>query len=136
MKNETIKNNEIIKNIEDVKNIYYNFNGEIMTNELETIYDTRKSFYNKAITKKIITNDFIIDMLFSYDTLVCSIVSINDKKYYILNNEISYNYLFSNTTLRHIKEFLLQNINILRLSHIIDGKITKNDIIKSEKKEF
>ncbi len=64
---------------------------------LKPIYDTRKSFYNKAVVE--ITNNEII--LFSYNTKIAT----------IKNNELTLTsyYDYSATTLRHLKEFLLQN---------------------------
>lgn len=80
------------------------------------IYDTRKSFYNKTY---IIRIDNII-YLYSYDTLVLEI----GKNYYKLNKSINEKLLFSNTTLRHIKECLKQ-------FYYKDNKIlTKKEIIK------
>lgn len=58
-------------------------------------YDSRQSFYDKA--KVIVKNN--IKVLTSYDTPVAL---IEDDKVYIDN-------LYSQTTLRHIKEFLKQN---------------------------
>lgn len=63
--------------------------------ELKPIYDRRKSFYKKAF---IIRNaDNSIDLL-SYATIVAT---IKDGKLHI-------NGFYSNTTLRHIKEFIEQ----------------------------
>lgn len=58
-------------------------------------YDSRQSFYDKA--KVIVKNN--IKVLTSYDTPVAL---IEDDKVYIDD-------LYSQTTLRHIKEFLKQN---------------------------
>ena len=69
----------------------------IMNNvyELSTYYDARKSFYGKALVedngKELI--------LYSYLKKVC----------YIIGNEIHLISLDSNTTNRHIREFLRQN---------------------------
>ncbi len=66
-----------------------------MKEELKPIYDRRKSFYKKAF---IIRNaDNSIDLL-SYATIVAT---IKDGKLHI-------NGFYSNTTLRHIKEFVEQ----------------------------
>ena len=63
--------------------------------ELSTYYDARKSFYGKALVedngKELI--------LYSYLKKVC----------YIIGNEIHLISLDSNTTNRHIREFLRQN---------------------------
>ena len=62
---------------------------------LETIYDSRDSFYGKA--KVELDENQII--LYSYGTLVA-----------FIENGIAYiTGEYSQTTLRHIKEFLLQN---------------------------
>lgn len=60
-------------------------------------YDSRKSFYNKAIVES--TNDKIT--LYSYNTRVAE---INNGKVQLLNA-----WDYSSTTLRHTKEFLKQN---------------------------
>lgn len=65
--------------------------------ELKTQYDSRKSFYNKATVE--ICDDRTIK-LFSYNTLVAYITPEN--KAVILG-------FHSNTTTRHIREFLKQN---------------------------
>lgn len=117
------------KNIDEVINYLTNYKGEVKKEFLKPIYTSQKDFYKKAEIKTLNNN---IKLLYSYNTLVCIIY---DNKY-ILNDNISYNLLFSNTTLKHIKEFLLQNINILRLSHFIDSKITKKDIIKNNNKRL
>lgn len=77
---------------------------------LNAIYDNRKSFYNKAI----VTENCVIwadgqtvkadgeKHLYSYGTEVCYID--NKNKIHLLPK-----WNFSQTTLRHIKEFLKQN---------------------------
>lgn len=117
------------KNIDEVIKYLTNYNGEVKNEFLEPVYNSQKDYYKKAIIKTLDNN---IKLLYSYNTLVCIIY---DNKY-ILNTNISYNLLFSNTTLKHIKDFLLQNINMLRLSHLIDNKITKSDIIKNNNKRI
>lgn len=76
---------------------------------LDTIYTNQKSFYNKAYTKQ---KNNIIE-LYSYDTLVLTIIfDINTKKYQ-LNYGVPECYLFSQTTKKHITECLKQyNFNI------------------------
>lgn len=88
--------------------------------ELKPIYDNAKSFYKKAY---IVKKDNVIK-LYSYKTLVCVILNGNR---YQLNYNIDSDLLFSNTTLRHIKEFLKQYLNL-------SSYITKNDIIKNNNK--
>ena len=117
------------KNIDEVINYLTNYKGEVKKEFLQPIYNTQKDYYKKAEVKTLNNN---IKLLYSYNTLVCIIF---DNKY-ILNDNISYNLLFSNTTLKHLKDFLLQNINILRLSHFIDNKITKKNIIKNNNKRL
>lgn len=117
------------KNIDEVKKYLVNYKGEVKKEFLKPIYNTQKDYYKKAEVKTLNNN---IKLLYSYNTLVCIIY---DNKY-ILNDNINYKLLFSNTTLKHLKDFLLQNISILRLSHFIDSKITKKDIIKNNNKRL
>ena len=63
--------------------------------DLMPMYDSRKSFYGKA---KVIEMENEI-VLQSYDTFVAS----------IKEGKVIINGFYSNTTLRHIKEFLKQN---------------------------
>lgn len=83
---------------------------------LVPIYDTRKSFYNKAYVVRIGN----IICLYSYNTLVLEV----GQDYYKLNKSIDGKLLFSNTTLRHIKETLKQ------FYYRDDRTLTKKDIIK------
>jgi len=64
--------------------------------ELKPIYDSGKSFYGKAKT------------YFSGSNLVLRSYS-TDVAYITENNEAVVNGMYSQTTSRHIKEFLLQN---------------------------
>lgn len=84
--------------------------------ELLPIYDSRKSFYCKAIIEE--ENENI--KLYSYNTLMCTL-SHDD---IILNNNVNQSLLFSSTTLRHIKEFLKQ------FYFNSDHNITKKDLLK------
>lgn len=68
-----------------------------MTTYLKPVYDSRKSFYNKAVVEE---NEKEI-VLYSYKTKVAVI----DKT----SNKCKITGTYSYTTLRHIKEFLLQN---------------------------
>lgn len=68
-----------------------------MVYNLDTRYDTRNSFYGKAIVEESDTNND--KKLYSYDTLVAEIKD---------NNAIIYGQ-YSQTTTRHQKEFLKQN---------------------------
>ena len=62
---------------------------------LQAIYDSHKSFYNKAQTETV--NSKLV--LYSYSTEVA----------FIENNKAVVTNLQSMKTLRHVKEFLLQN---------------------------
>ena len=66
-----------------------------MQTELKAIYDSRQSFYGKAI---VTSNNGVVSLL-SYGTLVATIYDGHVKVYGT----------HSATTLRHIKEFLRQN---------------------------
>ena len=66
-----------------------------MREELEAIYDRRKSFYKKAFIVR--ENDGTIKLI-SYWTEVAT----------IKNNKLHINGFYSATTLRHIKEFVEQ----------------------------
>ena len=70
-----------------------------MLTELNCIYDSRKSFYKK-VKKEIDGNK---TKLYSYETLVVTLDTHN--KILILHNGSTE----SQTTLRHVREFLLQN---------------------------
>lgn len=84
--------------------------------ELLPVYDKRKSFNHKATVEE----ERGIKKLYSYNTLVCTL-SNND---IILNDAVDQSLLFSNTTLRHIKEFLKQ------FYFNSDHNITKKDLLK------
>ena len=81
-------------------------------NYLQPKKDTRESFYKKAYTEQ--KGEKLV--LYSYETPVCYV----SNKTFILNNNIEEKLLFSNTTLRHIKEFLYQQLDII--------DITKKDL--------
>ena len=72
--------------------------SEVSHSELSPSYDSRKSFYGKA---HVVTDDDGTEILYSYDTPV---VKIKDGKVELLAQWDS-----SQTTLRHVKEFLRQN---------------------------
>lgn len=71
--------------------------------ELKTIYDSAISFYNKA---KILINKNTI-ILKSYNTLILS-YNVKNKKVEFLTNNKNH---FTQTTNRHINEFLKQFTN-------------------------
>lgn len=116
-----------MNNISDVINYINNNNNNLQVTELIPIYTNQNSFYKKAIVKKI--NNLIL--LYSYDTLVCAIYDCAKYTKYVLNDNINNDLLFSNTTLKHIKEFLYQN------TYGFTNKLkTKKDIIKYNNFEF
>lgn len=71
----------------------------MITYNLETIYDSHKSFYGKA---KVVEND-LMKSLYSYDTLVATLDTTTG------NITLHPRWNESQTTLRHVKEFLKQN---------------------------
>lgn len=86
-----------------------------MMSDLIPIFDTVKSFYGKAKVE----HNGINKKLFSYNTLVASIVYDNETKERIVE---VYN-TQSRTTLRHIKEFLKQaNIHDCNTKKIIEER--------------
>lgn len=68
-----------------------------MITNLQPIYNTQKSFYNKAQVEHTPDNHKI---LYSYNTRVCELNADNQ----II--EIGY---YSRTTARHINDFIMQN---------------------------
>lgn len=74
-----------------------------MMTYLKPIYDSRKSFYNKAT----VTEDANGKYLTSYETIVARITDKNNGYKIAPYAEVYGTY--SATTLRHIKEFLKQN---------------------------
>lgn len=77
--------------------------------ELEPKFDSRKSFYGKAVVVE--ENDFI--SLISYNACICQIQGngLDDVIVRIYNVRDYYgnSLTFSSTSLRHLKEFLKQN---------------------------
>lgn len=71
------------------------------TYELTPRFDARQSFYGKALVEEG-KNEKV---LYSYLTKVCTIKKNNTIK---LNKKVDKDLLFSQTTLRHIKEFIRQ----------------------------
>ena len=72
--------------------------------DLHPRFDSRQSFYGKA---RVVTRDDGSKILYSYGYPVCQ---IKDGKAYLLVHVDSYaSYNSSQTTLRHVKEFLKQN---------------------------
>lgn len=109
--------------------------------ELKPIHDSRQSFYRKA---KILTVDFEADnghhmqvkKLYSYNTLVLTFVediTEGTGVHYSLNlEEVEEHLLFSNTTLRHIKEAILQTMSLTdkQFYNLNLKGLTKKNILK------
>lgn len=100
--------------------------------ELKTIYDNAKSFYKKAYVIKYYNKDNIIIKyeLVSYDT---TILYLKDSKIHFNYKDINDKSIYSQTTLRHIKEFIKQYYYYLEIYYkdiINKEKLTKNDIAK------
>ena len=77
--------------------------------ELEPQYDSRQSFYKKAHVIILSYKDSKVYLLKSYESLVAIITENSDgTKWWYTNQYISIDLLTSQTTLRHIKEFLKQ----------------------------
>lgn len=108
-------------------------NFDIKKEELKPIYDNRKSFYKKAYTEIISswseTHAKIEKIkLYSYNLLVCEVNYCEDtrnRNYTICNEEF-----ISQTTLRHIKEFLQQWF------YCKEKTLTKKDILKNRMLEY
>jgi hypothetical protein len=77
-------------------------------------YENVKSFYNKAQVEQInIKGGDKVILLYSYKSIVGAIIETKDNyKYFYLNNNIQKALLTSQTTLRHIKEFLKQFLEL------------------------
>lgn len=94
--------------------------------ELQPIYDTRQSFYRKAQVE-VQKNDFECTKdLYSYNTLVASIIWNYDK------NIIIYKYFgkYSSTTTRHQKEFFKQeNLSDKKIKELFKNGILELEMI-------
>lgn len=79
--------------------------------ELIPVFENVKSYYNKAEVKKYYNKNNIIVKyeLLSYNTLVLTYKESKIK----LNKKINKELLTSQTTLRHIKEFIKQHFYLL-----------------------
>lgn len=73
-----------------------------MEYKLACRYDTRNSFYGKAIVKETKYKGLNLVELYSYGTLVAKVEEKKDKKVYIFEGK------YSQTTTRHQKEFFRQ----------------------------
>lgn len=97
--------------------------------DLETRYDARASFHGKAFTLE--TRDNTLLILYSYDRPIMIIKDLN--KYFI--NKDYYNY--SQTTLRHLKEFIRQYANDnCELNEVLKGQLSLKEIKDYFKDEF
>lgn len=106
-----------------------------MKTYLKPIYENVKSYYNKAVVETDFDGENMHYNLYSYGTLVLSI-----KRVEYADDSISYTYrfnqnvdvekLFSNTTLRHIKEFINQCF------YTGETKITKQWLLDNQNKDF
>ena len=93
-----------------------------MEYELIPQFDSRKSFYKKAMVK---TEDNQ-KTLYSFDAKVC-IINLDLKTAQIIS-------LFSETTTRHIKEFLKQNgFKVEDTNQLRKDYITKYEILEALK---
>lgn len=101
-------------------------------NYLKPVFENVKSYYEKATIKKYYNKENIIVKyeLLSYNT---SILYLENNKIYFNYKDIKNKKIYTNTTLRHIKEFLKQKYYYLELNYkdiLNKEKITKKDIIK------
>lgn len=100
--------------------------------ELEARYDSRASFYNKALVE---TNDNGDITLYSYNTPICTISEYGDITNHF-NDDISV------TTSRHIKEFFKQYCDIDDMSgvnynkFVINGNISNVETLKDTFREM
>ena len=88
--------------------------------ELTPIYDGRQSFYSKALVEEISRTEKI---LYSY---CVPVAMIKDNKLLINDNEWRY----SQTTLRHIKEFARQELDLILTykdckDYLVDFKLVR-----------
>lgn len=110
---------------------------ETKIKELETIYTDQKSFYKKAFIKYYYNKYNLIYKyeLLSYNT---SILYLKDSKIYFNEKDINNKKIYSQTTLKHIKEFIKQHYYYLELYYkdiLNKDKLTKKDIQKLIEKE-
>lgn len=103
-------------------------------NELKCIYNNQKSFYKKAMYKKVENSKQIIYTLYSYKTTVLEIIIDKTNilnSYYIVNEYTNY----SMTTVKHVKEMLKQFLPVELLKTTFKNKplTTKNIMQKGVK---
>lgn len=93
---------------------------------LEPIFDSAKSFYKKAKRVIYYKDNLVVKVeLYSYNTLIATLKGGN----------MDLTELYSDTTLRHIKEFIKQyfdwfNTDTREELKKLNGNIKKGDIIK------
>lgn len=98
---------------------------------LESKNSSQKSFYKKAFYIKENGESKTFLNLYSYGTLVLKIVLDNneiEKSFYITN----YYTCYSNTTLKHVKEMLLQFLpDSCKAWEVLSEKLTKSTIMQN-----
>lgn len=98
---------------------------------LESKNSKQKSFYKKAFYIKENSENKTVLNLYSYGTLVLKIVLDNneiEKSFYITN----YYTCCSNTTLKHVKEMLLQFLpDSCKAWEVLSEKLTKSTIMQN-----
>lgn len=98
---------------------------------LESKNSSQKSFYKKAFYIKETEGNKTILSLYSYEILVLKIVLDNDeieKSFYITNYYTDY----SNTTLKHVKEMILQFLpDSCKAWEVLSEKLTKSTIMEN-----
>lgn len=75
--------------------------------ELKPIHTAQRSFYGKAIISELVHDDGITysTTLLSYNTVVCDIIAGETLSVSIPN-------MYSKTTRRHIREFIIQSFDV------------------------
>lgn len=87
----------------------------IGTFEMQPLYDSRKSFYGKALVERWDTENGMKYVLKSYGTVVAVVTPLGEmgEDAVAYSVEIGMGYL-SATTLRHVKEFLAQTDDVFK----------------------
>lgn len=89
-------------------------NDYLGTFEMQPMYDSRQSFYGKALVERWDTENGMQYVLKSYGTVVAKVTpTYSDDKTTTYSVEIGMQYL-SATTLRHVKEFLAQTDDVFK----------------------
>lgn len=89
-----------------------------MKEKLQAIYDSRQSFYGKAIIETTTNKNILDKKLYSYNTLVARYTKIGDiKTFYYFGK-------YSQTTTRHQKEFFKQQgLNDKQITELFKNNI-------------